>query len=453
MRKILLIGAGKSSSYLVKYLSDHSQAENWQIVVADANKKQAEAITAKLANCTPIAFNATDEKEREQYIKDSDIVISLLPATLHSLIAEDCIKYSKHLVTASYTSPEMRGLSDAAKKADLVFLTEMGLDPGIDHMSAKRLIDGIAEDGGEVTVFKSYCGGLIAPESDDNPWNYKVTWNPRNVVLAGQGTSRYLDDGQIKYIPYSRVFSQIEKIKVPGEGGYDAYVNRDSLKYIEPYGIKNAKTVLRGTLRHKGFSKKWNCLVALGVTDDSFVIEDASELTYKQFANSFLPAKTELDAFLWKNFEIEKGDKEYKAIDWLGLLSDEKIGMTYVTPAQILQKLLEKKLKLKPKDKDMIVMYHEIHCKKGKKESVVQSSLEVKGENSQYTAMAKTVGLPLAMAAKLILNNKVKSRGVIIPVQKEIYIPVLKELEQYGVKFTEKTGSKKKGFSANFKLF
>lgn len=453
MRKILLIGAGKSSSYLVKYLSDHSQAENWQVVVADANKKNAEAITAKLANCIPIAFNATDEKEREQYIKDSDIVISLLPATLHSLIAEDCIKYGKHLVTASYTSPEMKGLSDAAKKADLVFLTEMGLDPGIDHMSAKKLIDSIAEDGGEVTVFKSYCGGLIAPESDDNPWNYKVTWNPRNVVLAGQGTSRYLDEGQIKYVPYSRVFSQIEKIKVPGEGGYDAYVNRDSLKYIDPYGIKNAKTVLRGTLRHKGFCKKWNCLVALGITDDSFVIEDASELTYKQFASSFLPAKVELDAFLWKNFEIEKGDKEYKAIDWLGLLSDEKIGMTYVTPAQILQKLLEKKLKLKPKDKDMIVMYHEIHCKKGKKESIIQSSLEVKGENNQYTAMAKTVGLPLAMATKLILNNKVKSRGVIIPVQKEIYIPVLKELEQYGVKFVEKIGNKKKGFSANFKLF
>jgi saccharopine dehydrogenase-like NADP-dependent oxidoreductase len=453
MRKILLIGAGKSSSFLVKYLSDHSKAENWEIIVADADKKHAEVITAKHPNCTPISFNATDEKEREQYIKDSDIVISLLPASLHGIIALDCIKFRKHLVTASYTGADIKELNKEAKNAGVLILTEMGLDPGIDHMSAKKLIDEISDDGGKVTVFKSYCGGLVAPESDDNPWNYKISWNPRNVVLAGQGTSRYLENNQIHYVPYNRLFSQTEKIKVPGEGSYDAYVNRDSLKYIEPYGLGKADTIIRGTLRHKGYCKKWNTLVGLGITDDSFIIDDATELTYKQFMQSFLPSKVEFEEFLWKNFEIEKGDKEYKAIEWVGLLSDEKIGLTYVTPAQILQKLLEKKWKLKAKDKDMVVMYHELHATKGKKDIIIQSSLEIKGENQQYTAMAKTVGLPLAIAARLILNGKIEARGVQIPVLKEIYQPVLAELETYGIKFKEKTSNKKKGFTVNFKLF
>lgn len=453
MRKILLIGAGKSSSYLVKYLSDHSQAENWEVIVADADQKHAEAITAKLPNCTPVAFNATDEKEREQYIKESDIVISLLPASLHSLIAYDCLTYGKNLLTASYTSPEIKDLSAAVKDAGLLFLTEMGLDPGIDHMSAKKIIDTVHGEGGTVSVFKSYCGGLVAKESDDNPWNYKISWNPRNVVLAGQGTARYLDGGSMHYLPYHRIFSQIEKIKVPGDETYDAYVNRDSLKYIEPYGIKEAQTVIRGTLRHKGFCKKWNCLVALGVTDDTVVIEDATNLTYRQFVQSFLPSKVSVEDFLWKTFEIEKGDKEYKALDWLDLLSDEKIGGIYITPAQVLQQLLEKKLKLKSKDKDLVVMYHEIQGSKGKKDYIIQSSLIVKGETQVLTAMAKTVGLPLAIAAKLILNNKISLRGVHIPVSKEIYTPVLKELEEYGIIFKEKQTPLKKGFAANFRIF
>lgn len=453
MRNILLIGAGKSSSYLVKYLSDHSKAEKWEIIIADANGKQAEAMAAKLPNCKPATLNITDEAEREQYIKAADIVISLLPSSLHIIVAHDCIKFKKHLLTASYISPEIKGLNDAAKEAGVLLLNEMGLDPGIDHMSAKAIIDKVLEDGGKITAFKSYCGGLIAPESDDNPWNYKVTWNPRNIILAGQSTARYLENDKIRYIPANRVFAQVEKIKVPGEGIYDAYINRDSLKYITPYGITDAKTVVRGTLRHKGFCKKWNCLVALGLTDDTVLIEDASKLTYKEFADSFLPNKMELSDFLWKNFEIEKGDKEYKALEWLGLTSDEKIGLQYVTPAQVLQKLVEKKLKLKSKDKDMTVMYHEIHCTKGKKDFIIQSSLNVIGEDQHYTAMAKTVGLPLAIATRLILKGKINLTGVHLPTLKEIYEPVLAELAEHDIVFKEKTNTKKKGFAANFKLF
>lgn len=453
MRNILLIGAGKSSSYLVKYLSDHSKAEKWELIIADANGKHAEAMAAKLPNCKPVTLNITDEAERELYIKAADIVISLLPSSLHIIVAHDCIKFKKHLLTASYISPEIKGLNDAAKDAGVLLLNEMGLDPGIDHMSAKAIIDKVADDGGNISAFKSYCGGLIAPESDDNPWNYKVTWNPRNIILAGQSTARYLEDEKIRYIPANRVFAQVEKIKVPGEGMYDAYINRDSLKYIGPYGIADAKTVIRGTLRHKGFCKKWNCLVSLGLTDDTVLIEDAMQLTYKEFADSFLPNKMELTEFLWKNFEIEKGDKEFKAIEWLGLTSNEKIGLQYVTPAQVLQKLIEKKLKLKSKDKDMIVMYHEVHCSKGKKDFIIQSSLNVVGEDQHYTAMAKTVGLPLAIATRLILKGEINLTGVHLPTLKEIYKPVLAELVEYGIVFKEKTSTKKKGFAANFKLF
>jgi saccharopine dehydrogenase-like NADP-dependent oxidoreductase len=453
MRNILLIGAGKTTPYLVKYLSDHSKTEDWEVTVADANIKQAEAIVGKLPNCKAVSLNVVDENDREPYIKKADIVISSLPSSLHIVVAQDCVKLKKHLLNASYVSPEIKGLHDAAKEAGILFLSEMGVDPGIDHMSAMALINNITGDGGKINVVKSYTGGLIAPESDDNPWNYKITWNPRKIVLAGQGTAHYKNEGVERYIPAHRVFGQIERIKLHNEGVYDAYINRDSLKYRVPYGIEKAHTVIRGTLRHKGFCKKWNCVVNLGLTDDSFIIEDATNLTYKQFAEAFLPAKMDLDAFLWRNFEIEKGSKEYKALDWLGLMSNEKIGMQYVTPAQILQKLIEKKWKLKSKDKDMIVMYHEIHWSKGKKENVLQSSLEVKGENQTYTAMAKTVGLPLAIATKLILQKKITQVGVRIPVSEEIYQPVLSELEQFGIKFKNKESNKKKGFAANFKLF
>lgn len=453
MRNILLIGAGKTTPYLVKYLSDNSKNEDWEVIVADANIKQAESVVGKLPNCKAVGLNVIDEDERAHHIKKADVVISLLPSSLHIVVAEDCVKYKKHLLNASYVSPEIKGLHDAAKDAGILLLNEMGVDPGIDHMSAMALINDIKGDGGEIDVFKSYTGGLIAPESDDNPWNYKITWSPRKIVLAGQGTAHYLNEGVERYIPQHRVFGQVERIKMHNDTAYDAYINRDSLKYRIPYGIQKADTVIRGTLRHKGFCKKWNTIVNLGLTDDTIIIEDATNLTYKEFAQSFLPSKMNLEAFLWKNFEIEKGSKEYKALDWLGLMGNDKIGLQYVTPAQILQQLIEEKWKLKPKDKDMIVMYHEVHWSKGKKEQVHQSSLEVKGENQMYTAMAKTVGLPLAIATKLLLRGKIKERGVVIPTSKEIYVPVLKELEKFGVVFKEKESPKKKGFVANFKLF
>ncbi len=453
MRNILLIGAGKTAPYLVKYLSDHSKKEEWKLTVGDANIKQAEDTVGKLPNCTAVSLNVTDENDREFYIKKADIVISLLPSTFHIIVAQDCVKFKKHLLNASYISPNIKGLDDAAKEAGILFLNEMGVDPGIDHMSAMALIDEIVNDGGQIDVFKSYTGGLIAPESDDNPWSYKITWNPRKIVLAGQGTAHYTNEGIQRYIPQHRVFGQIERVKLHNEIAYDAYINRNSLKYKKPYGIEKAHTIIRGTLRHKGFCKKWNSVVNLGLTDDSIIIEDATNLTYKEFAQAFLPAKMDLNTFLWKNFGIEKGDKEYKALDWLGLMSNDKIGLQYVTPAQILQHLIEKKWKLKAKDKDMIVMYHEIHWSKGKKEQVLQSSLEVKGENQTYTAMAKTVGLPLAIATKLILQQKITTVGVRMPISQEIYKPVLKELEQLGIKFNEKTSNKKKGLVANFKLF
>ena len=273
MRNILLIGAGKTTPYLVKYLSDNSKNEDWEVIVADANIKQAESVVGKLPNCKAVGLNVIDEDERAHHIKKADVVISLLPSSLHIVVAEDCVKYKKHLLNASYVSPEIKGLHDAAKDAGILLLNEMGVDPGIDHMSAMALINDIKGDGGEIDVFKSYTGGLIAPESDDNPWNYKITWSPRKIVLAGQGTAHYLNEGVERYIPQHRVFGQVERIKMHNDTAYDAYINRDSLKYRIPYGIQKANTVIRGTLRHKGFCKKWNTIVNLGLTDDTIIIE------------------------------------------------------------------------------------------------------------------------------------------------------------------------------------
>ncbi|MDF2436209.1 MAG: saccharopine dehydrogenase [Bacteroidota bacterium] len=439
-KNILVIGAGRSSSSLIKYLLDHAEEENWEITVADVSLEAVRQKTQDHPHSRPIVFDIHNEQQRAEEISYADIVISMLPAHMHMDVANDCLKYKKHLATASYVSKGMAALDLAAKEAGIILLNETGLDPGIDHASAMKIIDDIHESGGELTSFKSFCGGLVSPECNDNPWGYKFTWNPRNVILAGHGTAQYIDKGQYKYIPYNRLFTQSEIIEVEGHGKFDAYANRDSLSYRPIYKIEHIPTMVRGTLRMPGYCKAWHVFVKLGLTDDSYKIEASDTLTYPELLDAFLPdgdgtAKEKLVRFMGAEMD---GDSLAK-IEWLGLFEDTKIGVANASPAEILQHLLEDKWKLQEHDKDMIVMQHQFKYRNAAREArTILSSLVVIGEDPVYTAMAKTVGLPLAIMTRMILQGKIMARGVTIPTTKEIYVPLLEELEKFGVKFQEK---------------
>lgn len=439
MTKLLIIGAGRSSTSLIDYLLDQATAHNWEITVADMDERQAREKVGAHARGKAMAFDIKNAEARQQLIAAHDFVISMLPAFMHGDVARDCVALGKHTATASYVSAEMRALDAEARAKGLLLLNECGLDPGIDHASAMRVIDEIKQKGGEVAVFKSYCGGLVAPESNDNPWGYKFSWNPRNVVLAGQGTAQYLEDGQLRFIPYNRLFTQTDKVEVEGHGSFDAYANRDSLGYTEVYGLQSARTMLRGTLRQSGYCNAWNVFVKLGLTDDTSQIAGTAGMTYSDLVESFLPAgKGALKARL-ANFASDcwNADTE-RMMDYLDLFSNKPVKLSSGSPAQLLQALLEEKWLLKPDDKDMIVMQHIFEYNIGStSKGRVTSSLVVKGSDNRHTAMAKTVGLPLAITVKNFLEGKFKLAGVQIPVKRELYQPLLSELEKLGIVFTE----------------
>ena len=439
MKNILVIGAGRSASALIRYLLENSTKENWHVTVGDVSLDLVKQKTANHPNARAIVLNITNDSQREEEIKRADLVISMLPASMHLSVAKDCVQFKKHLVTASYVSKEMAELDTEAKAAGIILMNEIGLDPGVDHASAMKVIDHIHAQGAELISFKSYCGGLVAPESNDNPWGYKFSWNPRNVVLAGQGTAQYIENGDYKYIPYNRLFIQIDTVKIDGYGTFDAYANRDSLSYRKLYNIAKIPSMLRGTLRMPGYCKAWNVFVKLGLTDDTYKIEASDKLTCRQFLESYLPAgKQSAKEKLIALMGVEMDKETLSKIEWLGVFEDRKIKLINASPAQILQDLLENKWELKEHDKDMIVMQHQFQFRNSKSEiRNIVSSLIVKGEDQIYTAMAKTVGLPLAITAKLILQGKISARGVVIPTIKEIYEPLLAELELFGIKFEE----------------
>ena len=439
MKKILVIGAGRSAVTLIKYLLDNSSANNWLVTVADFSIELADLAVGNHNNGKAIFFNVTDKKQRESEIENADIVISMLPASLHITVAKDCVRLGKNLVTASYVSTEIAELDEAAKQAGILLLNEIGLDPGIDHMSAMQVIDEIKENGGELTSFKSFCGGLVHPDYDNNPWNYKFTWNPRNVVLAGQGTAQYIENGDYKYIPYTSLFERTEHVKVLDAGEFEGYANRDSLSYRKSYGLDDIPTLFRGTLRRKGYSEAWNVFVQLGMTDDTYKLENSASITNREFINMFLPFNDALtvEEKLCKQFSLTTDSVIFQKIAWLSTFSENKVGMENASPAQILQSICEKKWTLGSEDKDMIVMQHQFEFSQNGKQKKLNSSLLVFGDDPRYTSMAKTVGLPVAIATKLILSGAIKSTGVKIPTTKDIYVPVLKELEENGINFVE----------------
>ncbi len=441
MKKVLVIGAGKSSSSLVRYLLDKAEGEGFSVTVTDQDSRLAEQKAGDHAAVTPLALDASNPEARREMIREHDLVISMLPARMHLEVAKDCIELKKDAITPSYVSEGMKKLDRKAQEAGVLILNEIGVDPGIDHMSAMKVLDDIREKGGEMQGFESFTGGLVAPESDNNPWGYKFTWNPRNVVLAGQGGSvKFKQEGRYKYIPPHRVFQRVEPIEIEGYGRFEGYPNRDSLKYRHVYGLDDIPTIYRGTLRRPGFCRAWDVFVQLGATDDSYVIEDSGNMTFRQFINSFLGYNPHdsVELKLMHYLGISQDNDIMEKLEWLGVFGNEKIGIPEATPAQVLQHILEKKWGMEEEDKDMIVMWHRFRYHLNNKLHEVHSSMVSKGEDHTYTAMANTVGYPVAIAARMILNGTITQKGVRLPIEKAIYEPVLQELGTYGIEFREK---------------
>jgi saccharopine dehydrogenase-like NADP-dependent oxidoreductase len=364
----------------------------------------------------------------------------MLPARFHVDVAKDCIDLKVNLITPSYISPEMRALDQEARDAGIVIMNEIGVDPGIDHMSAMKIIHEVQAKGGTVESFKSFCGGLIAPESDNNPWHYKFTWNPRNVVLAGQGgAASFIHNGEYKYIPYNRLFDRLDRISIGEYGKFEGYPNRDSLSYRSLYGLDTIPTLYRGTLRRPNFCKGFNVFCELGMTDDTYKMRNSATLTPRGFLNAFLPYHdgiTVEDKF--KMFLREDRMYLYDQFEFLGIFDkDETFGIPNASPAQLLEKLLTRKLSLEEEDKDMLVMYHEFEYTLNTSRYKIVSSMINLGEDQTYTSMSNTVGLPVAIAAKMILNGTLTEKGVTLPVQKNVYEPILAELETFNIRFEE----------------
>jgi len=438
-KTILILGAGKSATVLIDYLLRDAEKKARKFILGDVSLEAAEQKVKGHPSATAKALDIENAAERKALIQQADVVVSMLPPAFHPLVAADCVAESKHFFSASYSSPEMKKLEAEIIKKNLFFLNECGLDPGLDHMSAMQLMDKEREQGYTITLYKSFCGGLMSPEYAENPWNYKLTWNPRNVVLAGQGVSSFIRNGYYKFIPYHMLFKRTEEVHFPALGTFEGYPNRDSLSYREIYGLQDIPTILRGTLRTQGFCQAWNVLVQLGLTDDSYELDLPREFNYRMLTNTFLPYNpdTSVEDKI-KTLLPDVTDAILEKLAWLGLFEEAPLGLRKGSPAKILQQLLEEKWKLNPEDKDMVLMQYQVEVKVGERVKRVVSSLTVKGDDQAHTAMAKTVGLPLGIAVDLFLDEKFPSRGLLLPTRKEIYEPVMEQLKEEGISFEEK---------------
>ena len=419
MKKILLFGAGKSATSLIRYLIGLAEDRDWQLVVAENNLSLAESKIGSAPCARAVRLTVEDEAERDALVQEADLVISLLPPALHYLVALSCLRGGKSLLTASYVDDSIRALEPAIRENGVLFLCEMGLDPGIDHMSALQMIGRIKADGGRIISFHSHTGGLVAPESDDNPWHYKISWNPRNVVLAGSAGARYKEKGEVVTRDYGRLFETTGQITLSETGPLAWYANRDSLPYIDLYGLQEVDTFIRTTLRYPAFCRAWNAIVQAGLTDDQRKVA-VDVLSFRDWAAPLKPF-------------IDRDNRNL--LEFLGVFEPLPLPPQAHTSADILQFLLETRLAMQPRDKDMIVMQHELGFTRGAQQYMETSTLIVKGEDSLHTAMARTVGLPLGIAAKLVLEGKIRLSGLHIPILPELYDPVLGELEQQGIRF------------------
>jgi saccharopine dehydrogenase (NADP+, L-glutamate forming) len=441
LKTILLFGAGKSATVLINYLLAESATNHWQIIVADADKNLIEAKTKNAPNTEAAVVDITKDEQRTALIQRANLVISMMPPALHYLVAKDCVALSKHLLTASYIDEQIRNLAPEITSKGLFFLCEMGLDPGIDHMSAMKIIDNLKTAGAKITSFKSHCGGLVAPESDSNPWHYKISWNPRNIIMAGNAGAVYKEAGKTVTTEYHAVFENSQTVAFPGLTDLAWYANRDSLSYIPIYKLEEAATFIRTTLRYPSFCFGWDYIVNLGLTDteDHDNIIDCE--TYLDWIERKLYAVENREMDLNEYFELyvqeEKEPLIKELFNYLALTANTKLPKAAQCSADILQCIAEDKFAMQQNDKDMIVMLHEIDYIINGSQSSIKSALLVKGEDNLQTAMAKTVGLPLGIAAKLILSGEIVLTGLHIPTHKAVYEPVLKELARHGIVFEE----------------
>jgi len=439
MHTILVAGAGKSSSFLIHYLLTNAKRNKWKIIVADGD---ANAITEKLngnENGEIAVIDIAKESDREPLVKRADIVISLMPAHLHILLAKDCLKHKKNLITSSYISDEMKEMDKDVKEAGLMFMCEMGLDPGIDHMSANALIHSIHKVSGVITSFKSMCGGLIAPESDNNPWHYKFTWNPRNVVTAGVGGATYLNKGKITEVPYDRIFEHNKRLQIDGAGALAWYPNRDSLRYLDLYEVPEIKTFIRATLRHPDFCQGWQALLLMGLTcqDDFFETKGHTYASWIKMKTGYHNSVA-LSRHIADTLIIDENAKLMGMLQWLGLFDEKPLQPGRYSSADILLSLLLEKWSMAPEDKDMVVMQHEIEYERRGALVRVSSTMIIKGDDREHSAMAKTVGLPMAVLAKLVLTNRIKPPvGVLLPNMVSVYRPLMVEMAHHGIVFNE----------------
>lgn len=435
MKKITLLGTGKSSQHLIQNLYRHVESWNIKLAIGDLDISGFKKKYTHKSHITFFEFEKDNFAAIEAQIKDSFMTISMLPATLHIQIAKMCLVHESHLITPSYVSDEMKALDSEAKAKNLIFLNEMGFDPGIDHLTTMKIYHELQEKGAQLTSYKSYAGGLVAPKSDTNSWGYKFSWNPRNVILAGQGgTIKYLENNKNRYIPYYALFQNAEQVSISNGLHFDGYANRDSLKYKEVYQWDQIETLYRGTLRRPHFCNAWNILVMLGLTDDSFELHLPKNTTFADFYNQFYDKKTIKKQFsaIW-NADIEK------KLDFTGFNDSKSIlKKTTGSPASILQSILEEKWALGSEDTDFVVMVHYFEFIQNNKKYLIESYMTLEGEDATYTAMSKTVGMPIFFAAEMILNQKIEEKGILLPLKKEIYEPILKRLEEIGVIFHER---------------
>jgi len=439
MNSVLIAGAGKSSIYLIKYMLTIAPKYKWTIVVADFDKKAAADKIGDSRYGKAVALDINNNEQRWDLVEAADMVISLMPPNYHILLAKDCIEFKKNFVFSSYISDELRALEPQVKAAGLVFMGEMGLDPGIDHMSAGKIINSIQRVTGRIVSFRSYCGGLVAPSSDDNPWHYKFTWNPKNVVTAGFGGAKYLSNGKNLEIAYEHMFEHSRKIKVDDTRTFAYYPNRDSLRYLDLYHVPDIKTFMRATLRHPQFCKGWNAMISLGLTNqqDHFTTEGHTYNTWVRKVTG-CPEGKKTEAFIADKLMLHADDKVMTMLSWLGLFTNTPVRTGNLSSADILLDILLEKWDMKPEDKDMVVMSHEVEYLYKDNKIALTSYMIVEGENKEYSAMAKTVGLPIAIYAKLFMNGKIKLKpGIHIPIAPEVYRPLLTELAHHGISFID----------------
>ena len=429
MKKIILFGAGRSARHLVSFLIEGALSGKWYVAVADTNVAHWIEEYGDLEQVEFIAGDASDAKFRHKLLAHSSLVISMLPAFMHAEVVRDCINFQVHVFTPSYVSPEVSAMHDRAVQEGVVVLNEMGVDPGIDHISAMEIIHRLKEQGAEITSFESYTGGLVAPASDDNLWGYKISWNPRNIILAGSsGHAMYREDNKLRMVPYYNLFDEVDTVVASDGVRYDAYANRNSVHYLELYGLENVEKLVRGTLRKQGYCRGWSFLVKNGFTNDDTKIPAGSFSKWSELSQSLMGVD-----FNIKNESLELAEM----LNEIGVFSDESLFNAEQTCAQHLQQLLEKKWVLKQGDRDMIVMVHKFGYTLNEKKFMLNSSMVLEGDDEFKTAMSKTVSMPIAFAVERLFNGDFSARGVQIPVSREFYKPLLHDLKNIGISFVE----------------